>query len=572
MDSLVPTITPPLINIPVPDKTVVGFINHIANMDPKVKVGTDLLLDIFFDDNSLELNNIVKTKLGAVPVDIHLEKGKKVFIPNEKAVLELKIISVDQDKANVKLVSVNKQPIEKFLVDKLDKPVVKNSNEAVKIENRQDLSVTLKTYPLKLSNLTNSIVTKLNVPDVISSQINDIVKNIEIPLELKVAPKLDISSDGIKDKISMQTSANNLDAIIKDFVLQVKNNTHAIPKTIIENFVSQLKNEVMSAKNFANIVKFDNVLKTNNMFNDLKNQDFSYVIKTPLGDFIADSHIKFDASQKFLASIKDFVFKNTFSEENNQQSLLKTSNIIELLSLDKKINIPFVEKQAVDNNKALFDLVKIFEPLKNSKHDNSIMKFINKVPDMEENFLPNLVSYIKAAQTGDVSKWISPKLSLELENLGLDGKEVLAKIQDFVSNSVKDGLNWRVIEVPVFNGDTLAKIKVSIKNLSDDDGESNNKKQKRKSGTRFVLDTNFSRLGSFQFDGFATATDKRFDLVIRTSEDIGDDIYSQIYKLFKNTLYNVGYIGNLNINVKENFIKICENDGNNSMLEQGVYI
>ena len=43
-------------------------------------------------------------------------------------------------------------------------------------------------------------------------------------------------------------------------------------------------------------------------------------------------------------------------------------------------------------------------------------------------------------------------------------------------------------------------------------------------------------------------------------------------RLFQKSLGDVGYSGNMKINVKENFIKICEDENKNATLENGIFI
>ena len=105
-----------------------------------------------------------------------------------------------------------------------------------------------------------------------------------------------------------------------------------------------------------------------------------------------------------------------------------------------------------------------------------------------------------------------------------------------------------------------------------DEEEKKKSREIRRFGTRFVVDTSFSRLGSLQFDGYALAKDKRFDLIIRTERDIGSDFCANVMRLFKATLHEEGYAGTVKINVKEKFIKICDDSAESQTLADGIYI
>ena len=86
-----------------------------------------------------------------------------------------------------------------------------------------------------------------------------------------------------------------------------------------------------------------------------------------------------------------------------------------------------------------------------------------------------------------------------------------------------------------------------------------------------MVDTNFTKLGRFQFDGYSLARDKRFDLIIRTERFVGNDLCANIMHIFKTTLHEVGYVGTIKVNIKENFIKIGE-DISNDILPTGIFI
>ena len=116
----------------------------------------------------------------------------------------------------------------------------------------------------------------------------------------------------------------------------------------------------------------------------------------------------------------------------------------------------------------------------------------------------------------------------------------------------------------------MSKIRIAVKKMQQDE-EQNKNSSKQKTATRFVLDTSFSRLGSFQFDGFSIKDEKRFDLIIRTEKYFEEDFCSNVIRIFKKTLNDVGYVGNVYVNLKENFIKVCEDNINNE-LKDGIFI
>ena len=182
-----------------------------------------------------------------------------------------------------------------------------------------------------------------------------------------------------------------------------------------------------------------------------------------------------------------------------------------------------------------------------------------------------MVNFIKGAMTHDLEAWLGKAVVKELQTAGAEGQEVANRLNGFMNATNREGVSWRMVEIPFFSGDSISKIRVAIKKFADDE-ENKNRPKKDKYATRFVVDTSFSVLGDFQFDGFSFVKDRRFDLIIRTSKEVGDDLYANILRLFKTTLSNLDYAGNVKINVKENFIKVCDDEVRDKTLKHGIYI
>lgn len=196
---------------------------------------------------------------------------------------------------------------------------------------------------------------------------------------------------------------------------------------------------------------------------------------------------------------------------------------------------------------------------------------LNRIPEPSSpRMLANMVAYIKASGEHNLSRWLGSDIVDRL-SATTEGREVVSKLGSMFVSSNQDGINWRIMEVPVLNGQSLSKIRIAVKKILDEE-EKKKSRENRRFGTRFVVDTSFSRLGSLQFDGYALAKDKRFDLIIRTERDIGSDFCANVMRLFKATLHEEGYAGTVKINVKEKFIKICDDSAESQTLADGIYI
>lgn len=193
-----------------------------------------------------------------------------------------------------------------------------------------------------------------------------------------------------------------------------------------------------------------------------------------------------------------------------------------------------------------------------------------RLPADNENMLRNLAAFGKAAAKGDVRQWLGADIVKELENGGPQGRAALSELQSVLQESSRQTPSWRIVEIPFYAENRMDKIRLAVKQYPEDEEEEEN--SRRKFGTRFVVDTDFTRLGAFQFDGFSFAKDRRFDLIIRTERDIGNDLCANIMRIFKTTLNDVGYSGNIKVNLKENFIKISEDNNQNKVLSQDLFI
>ena len=136
-------------------------------------------------------------------------------------------------------------------------------------------------------------------------------------------------------------------------------------------------------------------------------------------------------------------------------------------------------------------------------------------------------------------------------------------IKNFLAASTKETPIWKIVEMPFFDGNWIAPLKVAVKKQN----EKEKGTQVSEDRVRFIVETSFSKLGNFQFDGFADKTKRKLDLIIRTSESQSDDFCSNIINLFKKSLYAVNYTGNVKINRKEVFIAFREQTDS-----EGIYV
>ena len=520
MDNIILSLSNQISNIKDSEKF---FSILIENMPPQlqnIKQGDSLLLDILQviqkDNSTIKLSTLFVSDDNVVSeIPIKLSAPKAVIeninkFPPEK--LELKIVNAQQNQSTAKIVSINSVSVDEFL-----KSINTKENKAG--ENPAVVSQSTK-YP-KLEPL----IVKLSNPSNMSQ-----VQNIKINVQIaNFEPTQDIISTINKET---QPILSN----IKQEILLYSQENRPTPN-IKQSFLS-LQNKFILGE-----MKLD------------KGVNF---ISTQIGNIFPENQdIKIPVGAKIVLLVKDI---------SDTTSKIKLSEVLPEFS--RLINIEPITSQKLSNTPLL---QKILAPLKNiPQATNYTSEILQKIPTFDDNMLLNIVNFMKSATQKDLTPWIGEKLISNLKNIGDRGQEVINTLQEIVMSSTEKNIQtWRIIEIPFYNGETISKIRISTKQREKDD---NNETTPKSQGTRFVVDTSFSKLGDFQFDGFTIAKDRRFDLIIRTSKKIDEDIYTNIISLYKTSLSNVNYHGNINVNVKENFIKICDDNSKSGILNDGVYI
>lgn len=224
---------------------------------------------------------------------------------------------------------------------------------------------------------------------------------------------------------------------------------------------------------------------------------------------------------------------------------------------------PGREKVPAAEKDTLFQILSLLR--KDEKSFNLIRPLVNKIPNPEsDRLLVNLVNYVKAARSGDLTQWLGKEISGSLRQQGAEGQEVSDRLSSFLTVNSRETAGWRMMEIPLLTGQTVSYIRMAVKRKGEDENAKNSHRR-REAGTRFVVDTSFSALGKLQFDGMSFEKQRSFDLIIRTEKELPADVNDMIRGIFNKTLLEMKYIGTIEIKFKENFIKPWENN-----LEQSI--
>jgi|GEM_PF-1665795 len=170
------------------------------------------------------------------------------------------------------------------------------------------------------------------------------------------------------------------------------------------------------------------------------------------------------------------------------------------------------------------------------------------LPTVGPRLAPGMLFFLSAILTGDVRRVLGDDahrlLSRSAPNVldRLTGE--LSQMQRLTGDSA--GPDWRSFFIPISTGAGLEQVRFHLHKGDDETADSDSQ-----SGVRFVIEVNMSRLGAFQFDGFARRD--QVDLVVKTHNELPQNMQGDIRSIYTNTLSAMGFAGNLAFRVTPSF-------------------
>lgn len=554
MDNLIPPLSSPNLNNSAPDKVVSGELENVPPAVQNIRPTESILLKIIMSEDS-SLSGTVKLNINNQEVEIPLKISVdgRFSLPerdNNQAVVRFS----GPDNSNVKILSINNDNPAKFFspasalqAADVASPLIIDTGNAIK---------NISLHTLDLGTLIEKTAQSVKLPEAVTAELKSAFGDSKVLLSLA----------GLVENPGSGKELKKLDTIIGNSLERVKLILHNLNRgddaggSAVKEAFEQIKSEILPFKNMplgGTAVTAD----TGKLI----------AVKTLLGNILidsspaADTAVKITGGTPLVLEIKDFVFP----EKNGGAALGELLSSQKLIDEIVGLRSPLSDSshQSPQSRPVIFN---ILEPLKNEYADLSA-KILDKMPGQNNKMLTNLVGFMKGAVNNDLSRWLGKDILQELKQAGSEGQEIAARLNSFMNVSVREGVSWRLVEIPFLNGGQMNKIRVAVKKQNEED-EKELKNRKKASGLRFVVDTSFSKLGDFQFDGFAAEKEKRFDLIIRTSKAVDDGLYANLLRIFKTTLHELDYSGNVKLNVKENFIKVCDDELINETLKTGIYI
>lgn len=558
MDNVIPPLAPPSMNLPSADKGVNGQITLKPDLQLSLKTGDSLLLRIMMENDTFKasLNTGGKSLTLEMKPDLPLQ-----LVNGRQYEVSARVTGNNGEKLQIQMLTIDSRKAETFLASSSQKNAAASQSAAV-VKELNNAQAQVKLFPLKLSPLVENMLESINLSRGIKQHIMNAVGNIELKVDFKSILPAPLNHNPPLDKVlsQMEQTLQN--------VSQYQNKPE-----VLTALLNKLTTQIEGLKDMPLAATYS-----------LKGDANVPMMDTALGKVLLETTVKLKTDTNVMLQIKEIISSAIkplpLSELKSQPLLEVISKFVDTVKLQKLFNqfehlspLQFAKATPeLGSHSTLASVLKIIEPLKNSpQHLEIASKILERFPGLNDKMLSNSLSFVKAAQSHHPISWLGEELTNELRGLGVEGKEVLNRISNFVIATNKETPVWRMVEMPFFNGDNMSKIRIALKK-NEDDEENEKKRSSYKFGTRFVVETNFTRLGNFQFDGFSLAQDRRFDLIIRTSNEISKDLCANIMTLFKTSLHEVNYVGNININVKDNFIKIYEEEAIPSNLRKGVYI
>ncbi len=205
------------------------------------------------------------------------------------------------------------------------------------------------------------------------------------------------------------------------------------------------------------------------------------------------------------------------------------------------------------------------DTLRQAEAETVLQTFGQAIPRLGPTLANGILFFIAALRTGSVRGWLGDGAAAALESAGRG--DLLTQLgNDFALLGRIAGEHqesgWQTMLIPVYDGDKLHQIRMFMRKHgrdNSDDGETE---------SRFVIETELSRLGLIQLDGLINKT--QFDLVVRSRKDLPKQIQTDIKTIFLDALVTAELGGGIKFTVKPDFEFSPPEDMDEGALDHGV--
>ncbi len=484
---------------------------------------------------------------GSANATVTMNLPPQVQLPEQASQIQARVVAKTPQRIDVRLISVDGQKVENFVSTSAIKDTISNTAAVVKtIGNLQDVAL----VPLRLQPLLARELSAMGVGSSEIRQLSNLIENLSLKPEIvetalqsntTVSPPPTTMAQSLPEVI--RNLAATLKPLLETSLPQSNSAVYSNQPSSIDTKLSQGLPEkiIETIKNF-----FENGPSGREITAETSLRGDKVVLRTPLGEIIPEVPLKIAVGEKFILRFSELLGLER-EPKINQKSEGGTAQ-----SLGSKLH-------------------EILAPLQTQVSPKVYNAIIDKIPAHNHKMLSNIMTFLKATGEGKIESWLGQDVVDSLRLSGPEGQKALARLEDMIIGRREDNTQWRIIEIPFYGAENLSRIQIAVRRFGKD-GRHQQSSPKGKGAARFVVDTSFTALGGFQFDGFSLPQERRFDLIIRTEKEIDTDFCTEIMNLFRKSLSEVDYAGNIRINIKEKFIKLCDDEPEPPLLQDGIYI
>ena len=479
------------------------------------------------------------------PAVAEIKLPPQMKLPENAAEMQLRITAKTPQRLDLRILSVDGRKAESFVIAPETAPAGRTMSslptDAAALVKTVTEPQNLPLAPLRLQPLLARELLSAGINPDSLRQISAVIENLGVKVEVAVLPA-NLSGTSVPeisaDSGAVSAIGRDLAAILKPLVVGEQNNEKYRP--------SAPGGQPLPQRITGEIEKFFAKLDNRSLPSETAQRGERTVLKTPLGEIIPEQPLKIAVGEKLL------------------------------LRIGGLIGLPAKERVVPSGETAVLPplgnkMTEILTPLQNKLPPDVYAAVMEKIPANNSKMLSNIMSFLKASDEGRIEHWLGQETVDKIRISGPEGRQALSQLEDLIVGRREENAQWRIIEIPFYGAENLSRIKVAVRRFGGEEGR--RYQGRRQTGAaRFVVDTSFTVLGGFQFDGFSLPAEKRFDLIIRTEKEIDNDFCAQIMQLFRTSLSAVDYAGNIRINIKEKFIKLCEDEPEKTILQDGIFI
>lgn len=160
-----------------------------------------------------------------------------------------------------------------------------------------------------------------------------------------------------------------------------------------------------------------------------------------------------------------------------------------------------------------------------------------------------VLSFLAALKRGDFPAWFGDEAGRALERVGKS--DLLARLQNNFGQQARlldqaASSDWQTLFVPLHDGESVRQLRFYYRRGQDREPGGEDKQD-----SRFVVEIETSRLGGMQLDGLVGKG--RFDLVLRSRQDLPVSARRDITQIFSDGLAITGQIGGIVFQTVDSF-------------------